>query len=336
MLKRISPYPVEVINNLVFNLFLPVTIFYSLIEIQRSQLSAFTELAGSGFVVLSLTYVVTVIVVRSFHLKDRFKRTFLLGASYGNHAFLGFPVAYAFLGDTGVVLAIFYLIGGYFFLYILGFYIMTGKMTLASFFKNPLVVAMIAGMLCIILRLPLPSFLTYSLSLMNKATFPLSMVVVGGGLSLKFFIKSSNIMYILIVSAIKLIVSPLIAFALGSVLALASDQLAISILQSAMPTAVLVTVFSMKYKGDAVFSTSIVSLTTMASIGTIPLLFLLLRWTISGQYNGPLYGAFLYGWSTETLFKHFTLGILMAKIARHVGVGTSAIAMAIRRRKVGE
>jgi len=277
-LKRISPYPVEVVNNLVFNFFLPVTIFYSMVEPQKSHLSEFTELAISGFVIIFLTYVLAVIVVRPLHLKESFKRTFLLGSSYGNHAFLGFPVAYAFLGNNGVVLAIFYLIGGYFFLYIIGLYIMTGKMTLSSLFKNPLVIAMIAGMLCIILRLQLPPLLTYSLSLMNKATFPLAMVVVGGGLSLKFFVKSSNIIYTFIVSFIKLILSPLIAFALGLAFSLSSDQLAISILQSAMPAAVLVTVFSVKYEGDDVFSNSIVSLTTLASIGTIPLLFLLLRY----------------------------------------------------------
>lgn len=276
-LKRISPYSVEVVNNLVFNFFLPVTIFYSVIEIQKSQLSAFTELAVSGFFILSLTYIVALVVVRSFHLKDSFKRTFLLGASYGNHAFLGYPVAYAFLGGKGVVLAIFYQIGGFLFLYIIGFYIMTGKINIASLFKNPLVIAMLAGMLCIIVRLQLPPLLTYSLSLMNKATFPLSMVVVGGGLSLRFFIKSSNIFYTLMVSVIKLVMSPLIAFVLGSVLFFSSDQLAISILQSAMPTAVLVTVFSVKYKADDVFSNSIVSLTTLASIGTIPLLFLILE-----------------------------------------------------------
>ena len=38
---------------------------------------------------------------------------------------------------------------------------------------------------------------------------------------------------------------------------------------------------------------------------------------------------------TGMLFKNFTLGVPMVEIARHVGAGTSAIAMAIRR-EVGE
>ncbi|RLB08259.1 MAG: hypothetical protein DRG50_00190 [Deltaproteobacteria bacterium] len=276
-LKKRSPYPVGVVNNLVFNFFLPVTIFYSIVQIQNIQPSAFTKLALSGFVVLLLTYFLALMILRPLALRDSFKKTFLLGASYGNHAFLGFPVAFAFLENKGVVLAIFFLIGGYFFLYTIGFYIMTGKMTLSAFSKNPLVISMTAGLLCLLFRLPIPQLLSYSLSLMNKATFPLAMVVVGGGLSLKFFGQSKNILYTLLVSLIKLVISPLIAFALGSAFSLSTDQLAISILQSAMPAAVLVTVFSVKYKGDDAFSNSIISFTTLASIGTIPLLIFLLK-----------------------------------------------------------
>jgi hypothetical protein len=216
-------------------------------------------------------------IARPFKLEESFKRTFLLGASYGNHAFLGFPVAYAFLGDMGVVLAIFYLFGGYFFLYMVGFYIMTGKITVTAFLKNPLIIAFISGVLCIILRLEPPSFLSYALELMNNATFPLSMVVVGGGLSLSFLFKPKNIMYTFMASFIKLALSPIIAYFIGIALSLTADQLAICMLQSAMPAAVLVTIFSVKYRGDDLLSNSIVSLTTLASIGTIPLLIFFLK-----------------------------------------------------------
>ena len=112
---------------------------------------------------------------------------------------------------------------------------------------------------------------------MNKATFPLSMVVVGGGLSLRFFLTSRNIMRTFTVSFIKLIVSPLIAYIFGSALSLPLDQLAICTLLSGMPAAVLVTIFSVKYEGDDIFSNSIVSFTTLASIGTVPLLSFLLK-----------------------------------------------------------
>lgn len=279
-LKKKVPFQVEVVNDLVFNFFLPVTIFFSILGIRQVKSWEFARMALAGMIVLCLTclaaYLFVAIIARSGR-SGNFKRTLLLGASYGNHAFLGFPVAYAFLGDRGVVLAIFYLIGGYFFLYILGFYVMTGRMTISSFLKNPLVIAMVAGVAFVLLGLRLPTFLAHTFSLMSKATFPLSMVVVGGGLKLAFFRESANVAYTSVASCIKLLLSPLLAYAVGVVFSLGPEELMICVLQSGMPAAVLVTVFAVKYEGDEVFSNSIVSLTTLASIGTIPLISLVLH-----------------------------------------------------------
>jgi malate permease and related proteins len=127
------------------------------------------------------------------------------------------------------------------------------------------------------LRIPLPSLLSHTFSLMNAATFPLSMVVVGGGLKLRFFLDASRIPHTLCASAIKLLISPLIAWGICLMLGVTRDQREICVLQSAMPTAVLVTIFSVKYDADPVFSNAIVSLTTLAGMGTIPFLFFLLR-----------------------------------------------------------
>ena len=112
---------------------------------------------------------------------------------------------------------------------------------------------------------------------MNTATFPLSMVVVGGGLKLRFFVDSNRIMHTRCASGIKLLISPLIAWGICLALGLTRDQVAVCVMQSAMPAAVLVTIFSVKYEADPVFSNAIVSLTTLAGMGTIPLLLLLLK-----------------------------------------------------------
>jgi hypothetical protein len=278
-LQRISAYSVEVVNRLVFHFFLPVTIFFSIIQITDIDVPVFAKMALLGFVVLLLTCLVTALVVRirGLGVRDRAARTFMLGASYGNHIFLGLPVAFAFFGNKGVVLALFYLIGGYFFLCIIGLYIMAGRITILDFFKNALVIATMAGVAGALLGLRLPPFLHHTLSLMNSATFPLSMVVVGGGLDLTFFRKSENILSTLVASVIKLLISPMIAYGTALLLSMDVHQLGICVLQSAMPTAVLVTIFSMQYRGESVFSNSIVSLTTLVSIGTIPLISIFLQ-----------------------------------------------------------
>jgi predicted permease len=277
VLMKKKPYPVEVVNTLVFHFFLPVTTFYSIARLQKIPVGDLLLLTTAGFVTLYAVYLLTILIARLSGLKGQFRKTFLLGASYGNHVFLGVPVCYAFLGEQGTVAALFFALGGYLFLYGVGTYIMTGRATPAAVFKNPLIMAMVAGIVCVALGFRIPSLLSHTFSLMNTATFPLSMMVVGGGLKLRFFVDSSRIVPTLYASGIKLIISPFLAWGICLALGLSRDQLAVGILQSAMPTAVLVTIFSVKYEADPVFSNAIVSLTTLVGMGTIPVLFFLLK-----------------------------------------------------------
>jgi malate permease and related proteins len=271
-----SPYPVEVVNNLVFNFFLPVTVFRSLTGLQKLPTGELMVMAFTGFAATYAVYLVSVAFARMWRIRDQFRKTFLLGATYGNHVFLGFPVCYAFLGDRGTILAMFFTMGGYFFLYGVGTYIMTGRVRPAAIFTNPLILAMGAGCLAVLLHVPIPSLLSHTFSLMSTATFPLSMMVVGGGLKLRFFTDPGKLAYTVGASIIKLALVPLTAWGVGLVLGLSRDQMAVCILQSAMPTAVLVTVFSVRYEADPAFSNAMVSLTTLACLGTVPVLFFLL------------------------------------------------------------
>lgn len=277
VLRIRKPYPVEVINDLIFYIFLPVTVFYSIVNAPPIPFSIFIKIAGTGFGVPLLTTFAAIIISKNISLTGELRKTFQLGASYGNYAFIGFPVAYAFSGESGLIPALFYLIGSYVYLYIVGFYIMTGNIILSGFVRNPLVISMAAALLCILLGLKLPPLISKSMALVNQATFPLAMVVVGGGLQLNFFKSKTALLPLAAAGVVRLIISPLIAYAAGLYLLLPPDQMGICILLSAMPTGVLVTIFSIKYKGDPVFSNALVSMTTLLSIALIPLLFILLR-----------------------------------------------------------
>jgi len=276
-LMKVTPFPVAAVNDLVFHFFLPVTVFHAISGLSRIPLAEFLQLAAAGFLSLLAVCLLAAGVAKLCRLQDAFRKTFLLGATYGNHAFLGFPVCYAFLGERGAVLALFYLVGGYLFLYGVGIYIMTGRVSPSAFFKNPLVIATAAGLLWVVLGVPMPGIAAHTLSLINQGTFPLSMIVVGGGLSLRFFLDGRRMTHAACAAAVKLAAAPAVAWGVALALGLNPDSLAVCVLQTASPAAVLVTVFSVKYDADPVFSNAIVSLTTLASMGTIPILFLLLR-----------------------------------------------------------
>jgi len=277
LLMKRAPFPVKVVNGLVFNFFLPVTTFYAVVGLRKIPTGDLLLLTTYGFGITCIMYLLAVSVARLFGFSGPLRKTFLLGAAYGNHIFLGVPICFAFMGERGTVLALFFALGGYLFLYGVGVYIMTGRITPAELLKNPMILAMGAGMLFVVLALPIPSLLLHTFSLMNSATFPLSMMVVGGGLQLRLFLDSSRVLPLLCASAVKLILSPAIAWGICWMLDMNREQLAICVLQAATPTAVLVTVFSVQYEADPVFSNALVSLTTLACMGVIPVLFFLLK-----------------------------------------------------------
>ncbi|RJQ51421.1 MAG: AEC family transporter [Desulfobacteraceae bacterium] len=271
-LQRIAPFSVKAVNDLVFHFFLPVTVFNAIVKMPAVQPKGFLLVTIASIAILLATYFSAKGVSRLLNMSSGFRRTFLLGSTYGNHAFLGIPVAYAFLGDSGSAWSVFFLIGSYLFLYSIGYFIMTGRGTPAGFIKNPLVVSTGLGLLVVFLGVELPDAAMKSLSLVNQGTFPLSMMVVGGGLSLKFFGFGRKIFPTVSAVFIKLFVGPAAAYLICLLLALDRVQTAVCILQAAMPTGVLVTVFSVKYEGDDAFSNALVSSSTLASIATVPLI----------------------------------------------------------------
>ncbi len=103
------------------------------------------------------------------------------------------------------------------------------------------------------------------------------MMLVGGGLSLKSLLRSRNILHVFMGNLMKLIISPLLAYCAVSTFSLPFEQLAVCVAISASPAAVLVTIFTVKYDGDVPFENSMVTLTTLTSIGTFPPLFFLLK-----------------------------------------------------------
>lgn len=269
-LQRHLHFSISDLNNLIFSFFLPISIFYSVTALPGFNPLDFLLMVSSGFIIIGLACLLSAFLATNlFHLDPDTRKTFLLGSSYGNYGFLGLPIAFSLYGTQGAVLALFFLIGSYLFLYTIGFYIMNGGVSFGGFFKNPLILTTLLSIAFLMLDLRPSPVISSTLSLANQVTFPLSMFVVGGGLQFSFYLKTENLLLTLLASFIKLIVSPILAFVLGNIISLSNYQSSILILQSAMPTGVLVTVFSIAFSGNIALSNSIVSAATLFSLLTI-------------------------------------------------------------------
>ncbi|MDX6748369.1 AEC family transporter [Geminicoccaceae bacterium 1502E] len=139
--------------------------------------------------------------------------------------------------------------------------------------SNPLVVATLAGVAWNQLAPPLPEIAAVSLETLGKATLSLGLLTVGAGL--RTVAMPGSLRLVTAVSALKLLVKPLLAFALGSLLGLGGAALGVIVLATAVPTATSAYILARILGGDAELMAAIITITTLLALLTMPLMLLL-------------------------------------------------------------
>lgn len=136
--------------------------------------------------------------------------------------------------------------------------------------RNPLILAIAAGLAVAGLGLELPSFLDRTIDLVAAMSLPLILIIIGFSLSFRSLGKS--IVPATVASILKLVGMPLIALGVGVWLFETTGDLRNTIvLMAAMPTAVVSQAFAREFNADVELAASTVSLNTLAGLVTLPI-----------------------------------------------------------------
>lgn len=134
--------------------------------------------------------------------------------------------------------------------------------------RNPLVISALLGFVFSLFRFHLPLFIGRSLSYLAASFIPCSLFSVG--IELKFFKLQGNFLEILIATLISLFVYPAVAIGFSYGLNLSPFYSTSLVIFSAVPTANLIYVYANKYRVFEKETATIVSITTIFSIATLP------------------------------------------------------------------
>lgn len=137
--------------------------------------------------------------------------------------------------------------------------------TLAS---NPIILATLAGMLASVSGLALPQPLMNTLDILGKSALALGLVCVGSGL--EFSLQGSRPAALLLTSALKLLVLPLLATLVCSAAGVAGPVALAAIFFCALPTAPNAYIMARQLGGDARLMASLITLQTVLAALTIP------------------------------------------------------------------
>ncbi|MHB1171034.1 MAG: AEC family transporter [Lacisediminihabitans sp.] len=203
-----------------------------------------------------------------------------LAAGYVNANNIGIPVALYVLGNTAYsapVVLLQLLVFAPIALTILDIRT-TGKVSLGRILlqpvKNPIIIGSALGVLLSVLQLHLPSAVMEPFRMIGAAAVP--MVLIAFGMSLhgqKILRPGSGRRDVLLASAIKLVVMPVIAWLLGRfVFGLEGQHLFAVVVLAALPTAQNVFNYAQRYERGEIIARDAVLITT---VGAVPVLVLI-------------------------------------------------------------
>ncbi|MBD3163983.1 hypothetical protein GF323_02185 [Candidatus Woesearchaeota archaeon] len=187
----------------------------------------------------------------------------------GNTGYLGYPVALFAFGNAGLSNAIIYDMTNSLFIFSLGIYIVHHRNEFREIFKVPLIYAVLGGIAFKFFSIDVPWIIFEPLEMVGSITIPAALLVLGYKLTQ---IKISNFKISFFAACFKIFGGLLIGLAAVNLLNISGLARSIILIESAMPSAVMSMILTHKYGRNPEIVASVVFLTTLMSIPTIPLI----------------------------------------------------------------
>lgn len=212
-------------------------------------------------------------------LRDKENKAYSLMLVFGNVGFMGYPVLASMYGPEAVLLASIFNIFFGVLIYTYGILVISGRKFELKNMKlliNSGIISAILEIIIFINQIKLPEFMTKSFTMIADLTAPLSMMIIGStfvGLSIKKLIKDWRIM---VFTLIRMIIVPIAMFPLFKLFVTDEMLLGVCLVMVAVPVGSMNVMLAGQYGGNIETSSKGVAITTVISVATMPLLFMLL------------------------------------------------------------
>ncbi|MEM9968255.1 MAG: AEC family transporter [Pseudomonadota bacterium] len=258
-------YDLQFVTRLATGFAVPCLIFTSLVNTTLDP-AALTTMTLASVAAYAITAVITIALVGLAGLRQS---TFSAPLIFGNTGNLGLPLALFAFGEAGleyaiVVFAVMALLS-----FTFGIWLVAGVGSFAKVFFEPLAWAALLGAFFLWQGWALPAFLENTLSLIGQMGIPLMLITLGVAVAR---LKPGGLGRAVLLSSVKLGMCIGIAWALATWLSLDKTAFGVLVLQLATPVAVTSYMLAEKYGEDALAVAGLVVVSTVMSIGTLPLL----------------------------------------------------------------
>ncbi len=272
--KILNDSAIKGMTDVILYIVTPAAIIKSFIRDYSPQL---LKNLGIGIVATFLAHIIFILIslllIRSRNISR--KKVLQFGIIFSNCGYMSLPLLQAVLGDDGVFygatyIAVFQMVIWSYGIFLMGDGLKT--VTPKKVLLSPGLIGFLIAFVIFFFEIPMPTVIREPISYMASLNTPLPMIIIGYHLANSNIIKGLTDLNLLFATFLKLVVLPIIVtlgfFAFGLK---GTMPLAITICASA-PTAAINTMFAVKFGRDTSLSVTMVSLSTLLSIISMPLI----------------------------------------------------------------
>lgn len=246
-------------------------------EFDPAMLRGFLVVVAVAAATHALLIGVATVVFRDWEESRR--RVFRCATVFSNAGYMAIPLQQAILGDVGVFYCAAYIIVFNIFLWTYGLVQMSGDSRLSArkILLNPGVIGVVVGLTLFVLPVSVPPLLADAIGHLAALNTPVPMLIVG------FYLAQTDLVAALrdgrgwLCIALRLVAMPLVA--LGGLLlcGVRGEVLTACMICIATPVATACTMFATRFDRNPRLSVNLVSLSTLLSVVTLPLMIALTR-----------------------------------------------------------
>ncbi len=286
LLERAFPLDARTLNRVSLYVLSPCLLFVTLLRTQIEAGEAVRLSLLMVLVVLAMS-VCAYVVARAMRLNDAQRSGFMLASTFMNSGNYGLPATRFAFGEIGFQYAVVGYLTQAFLSQTFAVYVasMSGgdrRAALGQVLRMPMIYAALLAVGLRLLGIPLDETngavalgLFRGVRLVADATLPFLLLILG--MQLRRRTPVGALAPVGTATALRLVASVPIAFAVAQVLGLGGLPLHVGVVQAAMPTAVNTTILALEFDTWPQFVSNVVVTTTLGSLVTLTLLIALFR-----------------------------------------------------------
>lgn len=276
----LDEYSLGNVSKLVMRMALPAYIFINTAEgATRQGLAESLLVIPLAIALYLMLFLLSLLLEKVFHLKGNRGHVFRAIVMFGNVGFMGIPLVVELYPDTALLyISLFTILDqGLFWTYGVSLTKPVSEQKEKISLKNlknllsPALVAIVGATVLVLLNIHLPKLLTTTLSKLGTASMPLSLLYIGGMLSMTDVRKVLRCGELYAEIGLKMLVLPIVFFLVMKLCQVPTDMAGTMTFLTGLPAINMVAMLSKNNGSDGDYAVCAVMMTTLACLVTLPL-----------------------------------------------------------------